>query len=51
MLLDVRGSVTVEYVVLLTLVAVVCALAVAGLGKPLVEAFETRVTWLLLPLP
>lgn len=48
---DDRGSVTVEYVVLLVLIALACGLAIAGLGVPLMRMFVIRQTWLLLPLP
>jgi Flp pilus assembly pilin Flp len=48
---DVRGSVTVEYTVLLVLVAISCALAMVTLGAPLVRMFSTYQTWLLLPFP
>lgn len=40
-----------EYVVLLTLVALGCAAAVAGLGPLLVRAVLERQAWLLLPFP
>jgi len=48
---DDRGSVTVEYTVLLVVVAVGCSLAVVGLGAPLVQMFVTLEAWLLLPFP
>jgi Flp pilus assembly pilin Flp len=48
---DERGSVTVEYAVILTVVALGCVLATVSLGVPLVRAFEAREAWLLLPLP
>jgi Flp pilus assembly pilin Flp len=48
---DSRGSVTVEYTVLLVLVAMSCALAMVTLGAPLVRMFATYQTWLLLPFP
>jgi Flp pilus assembly pilin Flp len=48
---DDRGSVTVEYTVVLTLVGVGVALAVAALGPALVRAYVARETWLLLPFP
>lgn len=50
-LLDERGSVTVEYTVLLVLVSLVTALAVAGLGPSLVRMFLAQSTWLLLGVP
>jgi Flp pilus assembly pilin Flp len=48
---DARGSVTVEYTVLLVLVAMACVFAMIALGVPLVRMFETYQTWLLLPFP
>lgn len=48
---DARGSVTVEYTVLLVLVAMACVFAMIALGAPLVRMFETYQTWLLLPFP
>ena len=48
---DERGVVSVEYTVLLVLVALVCAFAVAALGIPLVRMFETQTAWLFLRLP
>jgi len=46
-----RGSVTVEYAVLLTLVSLGCVFAVIGLGVPLVRMYEATQIWLRLPLP
>lgn len=48
---DERGTATVEYVVILVSVAIVCVLATVGLGPPLVRAFSAQVAWLLLPFP
>jgi hypothetical protein len=48
---DERGSVFVEYVMLLCLVALACAGAVVATGVPLVRMFVMRQTWLLLPFP
>jgi len=48
---DERGSVTVEYTVILALVAIGLAFAVASLGPALVRAYVARETWLLLPFP
>ena len=48
---DERGSVTVEYTVLLVLVAMVCVVATVAIGVPLVRMFVTYQTWLLLPFP
>ncbi len=46
-----RGAVTVEYVVLLSTVAVGLALAVVGLGVPLVRAYLEQTAVLALPVP
>lgn len=46
-----RGLATVEYTVLLVLVALVCALAVVALGVPFVKMYELQTAWLLLRLP
>lgn len=46
-----RGSVTVEYTVLLVLVALGTALATKSLGPSLVRAFLAQQTWLLLAVP
>jgi Flp pilus assembly pilin Flp len=43
--------VSVEYVVILSLVAVGLATAVVGLGPVLVRAYLAREAWLLLPFP
>ena len=48
---DSRGSITVEYAVLLATVAVGCALAIAGLGVPLFRMYLAHRAWLLLPMP
>ena len=48
---DERGSVTLEYVVLLSVVAVGCSLAVASLGVPLVQLFVTQEVWVALAVP
>lgn len=48
---DARGTVTVEYTVLLVLVAMTCVAAMVAIGAPLVRMFETYQTWLLLPFP
>jgi hypothetical protein len=47
----VRGTVTVEYVVLLGTVAVGLALAVAGLGVQLVRMYLSQTAQLALPFP
>lgn len=48
---DEHGTVTVEYTVLLVVVAVACAFAMVAAGVPLVRAYLTRETWLLFPFP
>ena len=50
-LTDERGTVTVEYTVLLAVVAVACIFATVGAGLPLVRAYLTREAWLLFPFP
>ena len=49
--MDERGSVTVEYTVVLVLVSLVGGLALIGLGPPLVSMFVSQRAWLLLPFP
>jgi Flp pilus assembly pilin Flp len=51
LLADERGSITVEYTVLIVLVALGCAAAMVGLGVPLVRMSAEREIWLLLALP
>ena len=51
LLLSDQGTVTLEYAVLLCVVAVGCSLAVIGLGAPLVRAFLVQESWLLLAVP
>jgi Flp pilus assembly pilin Flp len=51
LLADVRGTVTVEYTVLLVLVALACTGAMIAIGAPLVRMLATYQTWLLLPFP
>ncbi len=46
-----RGSVMVEYAVLLTIVALGVALATMALGVPLMRMYLSQRTWLLLPFP
>lgn len=48
---DEHGTITVEYAVLLSLVAVGCALATVTLGTPLVRLFLAQELWLLLAVP
>jgi Flp pilus assembly pilin Flp len=47
--LDDRGTVTVEYTVILVVLALACVLAMIGLGGPLLTMFRTEQAWLLLP--
>jgi Flp pilus assembly pilin Flp len=46
-----RGSVMVEYAVLLTVVAMAVAFATVALGIPLTSMYFSQRTWLLLPYP
>lgn len=46
-----RGSVSVEYLVILTVFMLGVALALASLGPGLVSVFQLRVAWLALPFP
>ena len=48
---DERGGVTLEYALLLSLVAVGLSAAVVAVGRALVVSFVARETWLLLPFP
>jgi Flp pilus assembly pilin Flp len=48
---DQRGTVTVEYVVVLTLVSVGVVAALAGLGVPLVRTYLTQTAWIIAPFP
>jgi Flp pilus assembly pilin Flp len=48
---DARGSVFAEYTVLLSVVAIGCALLIAGLGLPLLAYFHDQVALLTLPVP
>jgi Flp pilus assembly pilin Flp len=50
-LTDNRGSIMVEYAVLLTLVAIGLALAMVSLGVPLVRMYLNQRTVLMLPFP
>ncbi len=45
------GSVVVEYVVVLTLLALGAAFAVVACGVPLFELYRAEVRWLGLPFP
>ena len=51
LLADNRGSIVVEYAVLLTLVAIGLALAMVSLGEPLVRMYLNQRTVLMLPFP
>lgn len=46
-----RGSVFVEYVVVLTVFSLVCVAALVAVGLPLLRHFQAQVAWLLLPVP
>ncbi len=48
---DTRGTVTVEYIVLLCLVSIGCVGAMIGLGAPLVQLFMAQEVWLSLGVP
>jgi Flp pilus assembly pilin Flp len=48
---DDRGTVMVEYAILLSVVAVGCLLAVIGLGAPLVRMFIAQEVWLMMAVP
>lgn len=49
--LDERGSVMVEYVILLTLVSIVAATATVNLGPPLVRWYELQRVFILVGVP
>jgi Flp pilus assembly pilin Flp len=48
---DSRGTVTVEYALLLALVAIGAAAALVSLGVPLIQLFVAQRAVLLLPIP
>lgn len=48
---DTRGSVMVEYVIVLVLVSVGCVTAIAALGVPLYRLYQLQKLWLFLPVP
>jgi Flp pilus assembly pilin Flp len=48
---DVRGTATIEYVIILVLVTIGAAFAIVAIGPSLVELFRVRVLWLSLPFP
>lgn len=48
---DERGSIMVEYAMLLSLVAIGCAAATFALGVPLVKLFMAQEVWLALAVP
>jgi hypothetical protein len=49
--LDARGTVTVEYVIVLSLVSVGASIAIMGLGTLLLELFRYQQALLVLPFP
>jgi Flp pilus assembly pilin Flp len=51
LLRDRRGTVTVEYVVVLTLVSLGVVAALAGLGVPLVRTYLSQTAYLITPFP
>lgn len=51
LLRDRRGTVTVEYVVVLTLVSLGVVAALAGLGVPLVRTYLTQTAYVIVPFP
>ncbi|HTM44301.1 MAG TPA: hypothetical protein VL137_05065 [Polyangiaceae bacterium] len=46
-----RGTVTVEYVVVLTLVSLGVVAALVAVGVPLVRTYSAQVAWLVTPIP
>jgi Flp pilus assembly pilin Flp len=48
---DTRGSVTVEYIVLLGLVSLGVVGAMVGLGVPLVQTYLTQTAFIIAPIP
>lgn len=46
-----HGGIYVEYVVVLSVFALVCAGAIVAVGLPLVRHFQAQVAWLILPIP
>jgi hypothetical protein len=46
-----RGSVTVEYTVLLVIVGLGVAAAMIGVGMPLLAMYRTLLSWLVLSFP
>jgi Flp pilus assembly pilin Flp len=51
LLRDRRGTVTVEYVVVLTLVSLGVVAALTGLGVPLLRTYLSQTAWLIAPIP
>ncbi|HLV67493.1 MAG TPA: hypothetical protein VKY73_16840 [Polyangiaceae bacterium] len=51
LLRDQRGTVFVEYLVVLSLVAIGAAAATVACGVPLLELYRAQVAWLGLPIP
>ena len=50
-MIDDRGGVFAEYVVVLSVVSVVCGLAILGIGVSLARLFAFQQMWLTLPFP
>jgi len=48
---DDRGSVSVEYIVVLTLVSLAAVAAMVALGAPLVSTYLAQTAWLIAPIP
>jgi Flp pilus assembly pilin Flp len=48
---DRRGAIQVEYVILLTLVALVASVAIAGLAVPLIQFSQSVTTAITSPMP
>lgn len=48
---DKRGTATIEYLIVLTLVTIGMAFAVLSLGPAVIALFDARALWLSLPWP
>lgn len=48
---DEKGSIYAEYVIVLTVFAMLCVAATVAVGLPLLRHFQAQVAWLLLPIP
>ncbi len=46
-----RGTATLEYIIVLTMVSIGVSSAIVAMGPSLVRFFEIRVMWLSLPIP